>query len=110
MFIKLIWLIPVLPLLGSFINGIVGRKRFSKPVVAAVANTTVFISFAIMILAVIQLAGLPVELWQMPDELSKKVITVRFDDLRLDALLDILCHEQGIRWRTTDRETVELRQ
>ena len=61
MFIKLIWLIPVLPLLGSFINGIVGRKRFSKPVVAAVANTTVFISFAIMILAVIQLAGLPVE-------------------------------------------------
>jgi hypothetical protein len=57
-----------------------------------------------------RLAGLPVELGQMPDELSKKGITVRFDDLRLDALLDILCHEQGIQWRATDRGTIELKQ
>jgi len=61
MFIKLIWLIPLLPLFGSFLNGIVGRKRFNKHTVSAVANGTVFVSFALMVLAVIQLAGLPVE-------------------------------------------------
>lgn len=61
MFMKLIWLIPLMPFLGSFINGIVGRKKFSKSTVSAVANGTVLISFILMILAVYQLAGLPVE-------------------------------------------------
>ncbi len=61
MFMEYIWLIPLFPFIGSFINGIIGRTRFSKPVVSAVAVTSVFLSLVLMILAVYQLAGLPVE-------------------------------------------------
>jgi NADH-quinone oxidoreductase subunit L len=39
-----LWLIPVLPLLGFLINGLFGR-RFSKPLVNAVATGSVMLSF-----------------------------------------------------------------
>lgn len=40
-----LWIIPILPLLGFLINGTVGR-RFSKPIVSAVACLSVLLSFA----------------------------------------------------------------
>ncbi len=61
MFMKYIWLIPLFPFVGSFLNGLVGRKRFSKPVVSAVANVSVALSFIVMVLAVYNLAQLPAE-------------------------------------------------
>jgi NADH-quinone oxidoreductase subunit L len=57
---NLIWLIPVMPLIGFLINGLFGRK-FSKPIVNAVACGSVFVSFLLSINAVIQLMGLPAE-------------------------------------------------
>lgn len=39
-----LWLIPVFPLLGSLINGLLGR-RFSRPLVSAVAVGSVLLSF-----------------------------------------------------------------
>ncbi len=61
MFMKLIWLIPLLPFIGAFLNGIVGIRRFSKKTVSAIAVGSTLISFVIMILAVFQLAGLAPE-------------------------------------------------
>jgi NADH-quinone oxidoreductase subunit L len=53
-----LWLIPLLPLVGSALNGILG-KRFIKPVISAIACTSVGASFAIAIAAVAALLKLP---------------------------------------------------
>src|SRR5919202_1061987 len=50
---KLIWLVPILPLLGAAVNGLLGRKlRFSETVVSAIAVGTVAIAFLISVAAV----------------------------------------------------------
>ena len=55
---KLIWLIPILPLLGVAINGAFG-KRLGKGAVGAVACGTVLLAFLLSCGAVWDLAGLP---------------------------------------------------
>ncbi len=55
---ELIVLIPLLPLLGSLINGVVGM-RLPKNVVSAIACGSVGLSLLITIYAVIQLIALP---------------------------------------------------
>lgn len=57
---NLIWLIPLMPIIGFLINGLFGR-RFSKPVVNLVACGSVFVSFLISVYAVLELIGLPAE-------------------------------------------------
>src|SRR5262245_14651784 len=52
-----IWLIPVLPAIGAFINGIFG-KRFPKTVIHTIACGTVFLSFVLSVACVAQLAGM----------------------------------------------------
>jgi NADH-quinone oxidoreductase subunit L len=42
----LLWLIPVLPLLGAFVLGVVG-KRLSQPAVSAIGVGSVFLSFLV---------------------------------------------------------------
>ena len=50
---KLIWLVPLLPLLGAAINGLLGRKfRFSERLVGAIAVGTVALAFLISVMAV----------------------------------------------------------
>jgi NADH-quinone oxidoreductase subunit L len=50
---RLIWLIPLLPLAGAAINGLLGRKlRFSERLVAAVAVGSVALAFLIGVAAV----------------------------------------------------------
>ncbi|HEY0324175.1 MAG TPA: NADH-quinone oxidoreductase subunit L [Pyrinomonadaceae bacterium] len=50
---RLIWLVPLLPLLGAAINGLLGRKlRFSERVVSAIAVGTVALAFLISVAAV----------------------------------------------------------
>ncbi len=61
MFMKYIWLVPLFPFVGAFLNGLVGRKTFSKKTVSAIANTTVALSFILMVLSVFELAKLPAE-------------------------------------------------
>ena len=56
--IDYLWLIPLLPLVGSAVNGILGR-RFPKPLIAAIACGSVAASFAVAAAAVAGLLGLP---------------------------------------------------
>lgn len=48
----LIWLIPILPLLGFLINGLLARRfNFSEKLVGAVAVATVFLAFVLSLMA-----------------------------------------------------------
>ena len=50
---RYIWLVPLLPLLGAAVNGLLGRKlRFSERLVGGIAVGTVALSFLISLLAV----------------------------------------------------------
>src|ERR1051325_4612539 len=50
---RYIWLVPILPLLGAAINGLLGRKlRFSETVVSAIAVGSVALAFLISVMAV----------------------------------------------------------
>ena len=59
-FLDLIWLVPLLPLAGALVNGVVG-KRLPRGVVAALASGTVGLSFLVSLGAFLQLgaAGTP---------------------------------------------------
>ncbi len=57
---NLIWLIPMMPLIGFLINGLFGG-RLSKPIINAVACGSVLAAFLLSVNAVIQLLGLPAE-------------------------------------------------
>src|SRR3954468_24226941 len=51
---KFIWLIPLLPLLGAAINGLLGRKlRFSERVIGSVAVGSAALAFVLSVGAVI---------------------------------------------------------
>ncbi|HMK03067.1 MAG TPA: NADH-quinone oxidoreductase subunit L, partial [Ferruginibacter sp.] len=52
--LQLVWLIPLLPLLGFLINGL-GRKQVSKTMAGIIGSGTVFLSFIISLLVFIQL-------------------------------------------------------
>ena len=58
--LQLIWLIPLLPLVGVVINGFWGR-RMSRQAVGWVACAVVFASLLLAVGAVVQLAQLPAE-------------------------------------------------
>src|SRR5205085_3699275 len=50
---KLIWLVPLLPLAGALVNGLLGRKfRFSEKLIGAIAVGTVALSFLLSVMAV----------------------------------------------------------
>ncbi len=55
------WLIPILPLLGFVINGLLGRTLLPRKAVHWIACGSVGISFILAIVLFIQVAGLPVE-------------------------------------------------
>src|SRR6478752_1437139 len=44
--LQMVWLIPMLPLLGFLINGL-GRKQLSKTMAGVIGSGTVFLSFLI---------------------------------------------------------------
>jgi len=50
---KYIWLVPLLPLIGAAINGLLGRKlRFSEPLIGSIAVGSIILSFLISVAAV----------------------------------------------------------
>jgi NADH-quinone oxidoreductase subunit L len=55
-FLPLLWLIPLLPLAGFVINGLLGARFLPRRVVAAVACGTVLASFLISVAAVVELS------------------------------------------------------
>src|ERR1051325_7872887 len=51
---KYIWLVPLLPLIGAAINGLLGRKlRFSERLIGGIAVGSVALSFLISVAAVV---------------------------------------------------------
>jgi NADH-quinone oxidoreductase subunit L len=56
--LDLLWLIPVIPLLGAVINGFLG-KRLSKGIIGLIASGSVAISFAISLGAFVHMLGTP---------------------------------------------------
>src|SRR5215813_2487412 len=51
--LKYIWLVPLLPLIGAAINGLLGRKlRFSERLIGSIAVGSVVLSFLISVAAV----------------------------------------------------------
>src|SRR3990172_654647 len=61
--LEYIWLIPVLPAIGAFVNGIFGKK-FPKPVIYWIACGVVFLSFLISILCIAQLVGMEPQVFE----------------------------------------------
>jgi NADH-quinone oxidoreductase subunit L len=57
-FFSSLWLIPLLPLLGATINGVIG-KRLPKSAVATIGAGTVALSFALSLGAFLQMLRLP---------------------------------------------------
>src|SRR5947209_6706954 len=61
----LLWLIPILPLAGAAVNGLLGRKfRFSERLIGAIACGTVALSFVCAVAAVVKYANSPT--WPTP--------------------------------------------
>ena len=58
--VNLLWLIPLLPLLGAVINGALG-KRLSRGVIGAIACGSVGLSFAISLTSFLQMVRMPEE-------------------------------------------------
>ena len=56
--LNLLWLIPVMPLLGAAINGAFG-KRLPRGVIGAIASGSVAVSFAISLVAFLQMLSMP---------------------------------------------------
>src|SRR5687767_14345782 len=64
---RYIWLIPLLPLAGAAINGILGRRlRFSEPVIGAVAVGSIALSFLLSLAAVISYGFSGHPIWPNP--------------------------------------------
>ena len=53
-----LWIIPILPLAGAAINGLLG-KRFYRGLVSAIALASTAASFAMALWVAAQFAGLP---------------------------------------------------
>jgi NADH-quinone oxidoreductase subunit L len=60
-FLRLLWLIPLLPAAGFVINGLFGRRFLSRRMVGTIACGTVLLAFLISAGAVSELAGLKAE-------------------------------------------------
>ena len=60
-FLNLFWLIPLVPLVGVTVNGLLGRRIKSEKVIATIACATILTSFILSAGAVYELAQRPVE-------------------------------------------------
>src|SRR5213594_4162707 len=58
MMLRLLWLIPLLPLTGFLVNGLLGTRHLTRRVVAIVACGAVLLSFALSVGAVLELHNL----------------------------------------------------
>src|ERR1043165_5162608 len=66
---RYIWLVPLLPLLGAAVNGLLGRRfRFSERVVGSIGVGSVALAFVISLAAVISYGE---NVWPNPDVTSQ---------------------------------------
>jgi len=87
--LQLVWLIPLLPLLGFLINGL-SRKQVSKTMAGIIGSGTVFLSFVISVLVFIQLldGNVPKEDIHYFDFINISALQVGFD-FQVDQLSSI---------------------
>ena len=81
---KLVWLIPILPLLGFLING-VGRKMLSKTVSGFVGSAVVFTSFVLSVLVFLQVKAGNASTLHFFDFIHLKSLNIAFD-FKIDQL------------------------
>ncbi len=87
---KYIWLIPLLPLLGFFINGL-GRNALSKSAISVLGSGVVFISFVLSVLVFINVPsgeGAQPFIFHAFDILNFKSIQIPFS-FQIDALTSL---------------------
>ena len=77
---QLVWLIPVLPLLGFLINGL-GRKQVSKTMAGVIGSGTVLASFIISLLVFMQLnsGNVPATAFHYFDFINITALKIGFD-------------------------------
>jgi len=81
---KLVWLIPILPLLGFLINGL-GRKMLSKTVSGFVGSAVVFASFLLSVLVFLQVKAGNTNTIHFFDFIHLKSLNIAFD-FKIDQL------------------------
>jgi NADH-quinone oxidoreductase subunit L len=81
---KLVWLIPILPLLGFLINGLC-RKTLSKTVSGFVGSAVVFTSFVLSVLVFIQVKAGNTSTIHFFDFIHLKSLNIAFD-FKIDQL------------------------
>jgi NADH-quinone oxidoreductase subunit L len=86
---QLVWLIPVLPLLGFLINGL-GRKQVSKTIAGIIGSGTVLASFVISLLVFMQLnnGNVPAAPFHYFDFINITALKIGFD-FQIDQLSSI---------------------
>ncbi|MBA3571458.1 MAG: hypothetical protein H0W34_05695, partial [Pyrinomonadaceae bacterium] len=64
---RLIWLIPLLPLAGAALNGLLGRKfRFSEKLIGGIAVGSIALSFLLSVAAVYSYGFSSHAIWPNP--------------------------------------------
>ncbi len=86
---QLVWLIPVLPLLGFLINGL-GRKQVSKTMAGIIGSGTVLASFVISLLVFMQLnsGNVPAAPFHYFDFINITALKIGFD-FQIDQLSSV---------------------
>jgi len=56
-----VWLIPLFPLIGFLINGLLGKKIKNETVVGSIGSLAVFGSFVVSVMTFLKLIGLPAD-------------------------------------------------
>ncbi|MBA5629262.1 NADH-quinone oxidoreductase subunit L [Moheibacter lacus] len=87
---KYIWFIPLLPLLGFFINGL-GRNTFSKSMIGTIGSGLVFVSFILSVLVFMNVpsgAGAQPMIFHAFDIINFKSIQIPFS-FQIDALTSL---------------------
>ena len=85
--LQMVWLIPVLPLIGFLINGL-GRKQVSKPMAGIIGSGTVFLSFLISAYVFFSVKGGNIHVAHYFDFINVTGLTIGFD-FQIDQLSSI---------------------
>jgi len=56
-----VWLIPLFPLIGFLINGLLGKKIKNETIIGSIGTLAVFASFVVSVMTFIKLLGLPAD-------------------------------------------------
>jgi NADH-quinone oxidoreductase subunit L len=82
--LQLVWLIPVLPLLGFLINGL-GRKQLTKSLSGIIGSGVILISFVLSVVVFLQIGSNHNETVHLFDFIKLNAFKITFD-FKIDQL------------------------